>query len=271
MAKKPEILVLSPPAPAEVEKLLRLYRLWDAAHAKGAWARDLARRLGVGQDGSVDRFYVAPHGEKIAAALDVSRSEKRPGFGIVHRVFTHPKMRRVGMAAELIEKAKSDFRASGGRILLVVAPGGGRARAFYESRGFREVVRARDGEAMLGWAARGRHVREAVLRLLKHKPASWRPADAGDWAGLVAWAALPGGRPDVEPAGLLDAEWGGVFEQLAIQTTLGNEPGGGEDGRGDRTLLLEVGESKRGFVVAARASGAVPKWLGEVAGEAGST
>lgn len=96
--EKPEILVLAPPAPGEVKRLLGLYRLWDKAHAEGPWARDLALRLGVRQDGAHDRFYLAPHGAKIAAALDVSRSERPSGvqsgsgFGVVHRVFTHPKM-----------------------------------------------------------------------------------------------------------------------------------------------------------------------------------
>jgi ribosomal protein S18 acetylase RimI-like enzyme len=288
--EKPDILVLAPPAPAEVKRLLGLYKLWDKAHAAGPWARDLALRLGVRQDGAHDRFYLAPHGAKIAAALDVSRSERPPGvrsaagspkrgragrklpgtqsgsgFGVVHRVFTHPKMRRHGYAAELISRAKADFRAAGGRILLVVAPGSGRARAFYESQGFREIVRARDGEAMLGWAARGRHVREAALRMLKPKASTWRPADAGDWAGLIAYSALPGGRPDVRPETFLDAEWGEVFERLAIQRALPDEP---EDGEAKQKLVLEVGESRRGFVVAARASGAVPKWLKTVAGSA---
>ncbi len=263
--EKPDILVLAPPAPAEVKRLLGLYKLWDKAHAEGPWARDLALRLGVEQDGAHDRFYLAPQGAKIAAALDVSRSKMTTGFGAVHRVFTHPKMRRRGLAAELIARAKADFRAAGGRILLVVAPGSGRARAFYESQGFREIVRARDGEAILGWAARGRHVREAALRMLKPKASTWRPADAGDWAGLIAYSALPGGTPDVRPETFLDAEWGKVFERLAIQRALPDEP---DVGQAKEKLVLEVGESRRGFVVAVRASGAVPKWLKTVAGSA---
>lgn len=257
---KHEILVLAPPAPAEVKRLLGLYKLWDRPHAEGTWARDLALRLGSGLEGAHDRFYMLPHGRKIASALDVSRSERSPGFGIAHRVFTHPKMRRRGLASSLMARAKEDFRASGGRILLVVAPAGGAAGAFYAAQGFREVVRARDGEAMLGWAARGRHVREAVLRLLRQKLGSWRGADAGDWAGLVAHSSLPGGRPDAELDSFLDAEWGEVFERLAIQGTLPDEPEGEEAGK---KLVLEVGESRRGFIVAARATGAVPKWLRE--------
>ncbi len=250
---QPEILTLTPPAPEWVERLQGLYKLWDAAHARGAWARDLERRLTASPDASKshDRFYVAPYGKQAAAALDVSRSPAFPGLGIVHRVFSHPTMRRKGLGRRLVDAAKRDFRASGGRLLILVAPSTGAAGAFYRGQGFGEAVRARDGETLFGWAARGRHVREALLRFLKHEPVRWRKAVPGDWAALVAWSALPGGRPGTQPAALLDAEWLETFERLRE--------------KGEKPFSLEVGVSRHGYVVAARASGEVPAWLATLA------
>ncbi|MHC4247607.1 MAG: GNAT family N-acetyltransferase [Planctomycetota bacterium] len=258
-ANTPEVLTVVPPGPEWAKRLLGLYRLWDRANATGAWAADLVRRLaapeGVSRpEGSHDRFYVSPHGEQAAAALDVSRSESWPGLGIVHRVFTHPTMRRKGLARALMSAAKRDFKGSRGRLLTVVGPSTGVARGFYLSQGFSEIVRAADGEALYGWAARGRHVREALLRFLKQEPVAWRPATPADWAALVAWSALPGGRPGHVPATLLDIEWIEAFDLLAL-------PEGGFE--------LEVAESRHGYVVDARASGEVPEWLAKVVAKGG--
>ena len=258
----PEVVTVVPPAPEWTERLLGLYKLWDQANATGAWAADLERRL-AGSSGSSgsskksashDRFYVSPHGSQAAAALDVSRSESWPGLGIVHRVFTHPTVRKKGLAQALVSAAKRDFRGSGGRLLIVVGPSTGAAKAFYSSQGFGEIVRAADGEALYGWAARGRHVREALLRFLKQEPIRWRAATPADWAALVAWSSLPGGRPGHAPSTLLDIEWVETFERHASP----------ED-----KFALEVAESRHGYVVDARASGEVPEWLAKVATPAG--
>ena len=253
-ANTPEVVTVSPPAPEWAKRLLGLYRLWDRANASGAWAADLVRRLagppGVSRPaGSHDRFYVSPHGPQAAAALDVSRSESWPGLGIVHRVFTHPTMRRKGLARTLISAAKRDFKSSRGRLLTVAAPSTGVAKDFYVSQGFSEIVRAADGETLYGWAARGRHVREALLKFLKQDPLKWRPATPADWAALVAWSSLPGGRPGHVPPTLLDIEWIEAFELLATP---------------EANLALEIAESRHGYVVDARASGDVPEWLAKV-------
>jgi len=251
----PEVVTVVPPSPDWAKRLLGLYRLWDTANASGAWAADLVARLAgpPGErrpTGSHDRFYISPHGPQIAAALDVSRSESWPGLGIVHRVFTHPTMRRNGLSRALVSEAKRDFKNSRGRLLIVVGPSTGVAKKFYASQGFSEIVRAADGEALYGWAARGRHVREALLRFLKQEPVKWRPATPADWAALVAWSALPGGRPGHAPSTLLDIEWIEAFERLASEKD---------------KLALEVAESRHGYVVSARASGDVPAWLARVA------
>jgi hypothetical protein len=268
----PEVVTVVPPAPEWAERLQGLYGLWDRANAVGAWAEDLARRLAPppksrkskksgkpkksaksrkpGAAVSHDRFYVSPHGRQAAAALDVSRSESWPGLGIVHRVFTHPTMRRKGLARTLMAAAKRDFRSSRGRLLTVVGPSAGAARDFYVSQGFSEIVRAADGEALYGWAARGRHVREALLRFLKQSSLRWRPATPADWAALVAWSSLPGGRPGHVPQALLDIEWIEAFELLASPKA---------------KFTLEVAESRHGYVVDARASGEAPAWLAKIA------
>jgi GNAT superfamily N-acetyltransferase len=251
----PEVVIIVPPSADGAKRLLGLYRLWDSANASGAWAADLVARLAGPEGtwrptGSHDRFYVSPHGRQAAAALDVSRSASWPGLGIVHRVFTHPSMRRKGLAQALLSAAKADFKNSRGRLLSVAAPSTGAARDFYVSQGFSEIVRAADGETLFGWAARGRHVREALLRFLKAGHVKWRPATPADWAALVAWSSLPGGRPGHVPATLLDIEWIEAFERLATP---------------DGKLALEVAESRHGYVVDARASGDVPEWLAKVA------
>ncbi|MHC4199501.1 MAG: GNAT family N-acetyltransferase, partial [Planctomycetota bacterium] len=255
-----DILTLSPPAPEWTEPLHGLYKLWDAAHAGGVWARDLEWRLGSPGEASLshDRFYVAPHGKQAAAALDVSRSPDFLGLGIAHRVFAHPTMRRKGLAGRLVEAAKQDFRRSRGRLLILVAPSTGPASDFYRGHSFGEAVRAKDGETLFGWAARGRHVREALLRFLKHEPVSWREATPGDWAALVAYSALPGGRPDSQPATLRDHEWAEVFEALRPEK---------------KPFTLEVGESRHGYVVSVRVSAGEkpltaakpPEWLVKLA------
>jgi len=255
-SSEPEILTLSPPAPEWIEPLHGLYKLWDAAHAGGVWARDLEWRLGSSEEASRshDRFYVAPHGKQAAAALDVSRSPDFLGLGIAHRVFAHPTMRRKGLAGRLVEAAKHDFRRSRGRLLILVAPSTGPASDFYRGHGFGEAVRAKDGETLFGWAARGRHVREALLRFLKHEPVRWREATPGDWAALVAYSALSGGRPDAQPATLRDHEWAEVFEALRPEK---------------KPFTLEVGESRHGYVVSLRLSAGEesltaakpPEWL----------
>ena len=279
--------VVVPPAPEWAARLLGLYKLWDEAHARGRWARDLERRLSTPAERSHarDRFYVFPHGIQVAAALDVSRSADFAGLGIVHRVFTHPTMRRRGLARGLIEAANADFKAFGGRLLVVVAPGTGAAREFYASAGFAEVVRAADGEALLGWAARGRHVREAALRFLRHEPVRWRRPTPGDWAALVAWSVLPGGNPGASPATIPDGEWIDVFEHLdharsGVERAARVEPparacfrahadrrsgGMGTVDAGGDAWSMEVGESRHGYVVAARATDGAPEWLGELA------
>ncbi len=258
----PEVVTVAPPAPEWTERLHGLYGLWDRANAVGAWAADLERRLAApprskksGSSGSHDRFYVSPHGRQAAAALDVSRSESWPGLGIVHRVFTHPTMRRKGLARALVASAKRDFRGSRGRLLTVVGPSTGVAKDFYVGQGFSEIVRAADGEALYGWAARGRHVREALLRFLKQSPLRWRAATPADWAALVAWSSLPGGRPGYVPSTLLDIEWIEVFELLASP---------------EAKFALEVAESRHGYVVDARASGEAPEWLAKIAPPCGA-
>jgi ribosomal protein S18 acetylase RimI-like enzyme len=254
-----ELATIIPPSAEWRPRLLELYRLWDSDHARGPWARDLERRLtGPLPEGALDRFYWARHGEQAAAALDVTRSKGFPGLGLVHRVFTHPVMRRRGIGRDLVEFAKADFRASGGRLLLVVSPEGGTARAFYERAGFREVVRARDGESLMGWAARGRHVREALLRFLRHEPVRWRDAQPGDWAALVAWSSMPGGRPDAAPATVLDGEWIDALGHAGADDEEGERPGAG--------FRLRVGESRHGYVVAVRAEGEPPQCLRPVIG-----
>ncbi len=247
-----DVVTLAPPAPEWTARLQGLYKLWDAAHAEGVWARDLAWRLSVEPATSKahDRFYAIPYGQQVAAALEVSRSEGFTGLGLVHRVFTHPTMRRKGLARKLIDAAKRDFRASGGRMLVLIAPGAGPVRAFYDRVGFREVVRAADGEALLGWAARGRHVREALLRFEKHAVVRRRPVEAGDWAALAVWSSLPGGLAGERPATLADSEWIEVFEALRAE-----EP----------PFSLEVGISRHGHVVDARATGEAPEWLARLA------
>jgi len=243
----PRVLVLSPPAPEWLGPIRALYSLWDHSHARGEWAADLERRLlGRAGAGSLDRFYLVTHGEQVAAALDVSRSADFGGLAIVHRVFTHPAARRKGLARSLLEAAKRDFLDACGRLLIVAAPGTGPAREFYSAQGFSEIVRAADGTSLLGWAARGRQVREALLRFLRQEPVSFRAARSGDWAALVAWSSLPGGRPDYSPPTILDSEWIGVLGGAGI----------------------EVGESRHGYIVAARpcAQGGTaaprrPEWL----------
>jgi hypothetical protein len=116
----------------------------------------------------------------------------------------------------------------------------------YASLGFSEVTRAADGEILFGWAARGRHVREAALRFLKHAPVSWRPATAGDWASLLLYSSLPGGRPDRAPQTLRDEDWIDVMHALTAAKP---------------KATLELGESRHGYVVAVRGTGELPEWL----------
>lgn len=257
MPEASEIIAVAPPAPEWVERLLALYGLWDGAHASGPWARDLGLRLTLPPETtrSLDRFYVSPYGNEVAAALDVTRSSRFAGLAAVHRVFTHPAMRRKGLARGLVERAKSDFRAAGGRLLILVAPEKGPARSLYAEAGFQEVARASDGEALLAWPARGRQGREAALRFVRHPPVRWRPADMGDWASLVLATSLVGLR---EPRTVLDVEWIPVLAPLEGD----EEHGAPSRPRGEWTL--SVGESRHGYVVAARTRGPAPGWLRSV-------
>jgi GNAT superfamily N-acetyltransferase len=244
-AERP-LTVVEPPAPAWAERLFGLYRLWDREHATGAWRDDLSRRISTAQSGAIDRFYLVPYNDQVAAALDVTRSASLAGPGLVHRVFAHPTQRRKGLSRCLFDAVRAEFRGSGGRLLLLVAPEAGVARRFYGELGFHEIVRGADGEILFGWAARGRHVREAALRFMRHEPVRWREANAGDWAGLVLFSCIPHGDPGRIPATLRDVEWIEVFERLASP-----KPGFG----------LEVGESRHGYVVAVKTEGAAPAWL----------
>jgi GNAT superfamily N-acetyltransferase len=240
------VQVAEPPAPELVDRLGGLYKLWDRDHARGDWFRDLSDRLSVRCPESIDRFYHVPYESQIAAALDVSRSATFNGLGVIHRVFAHPTQRRLGLSRKLIDAARSDFKDSRGRLLILAAPEAGAARRFYSDLGFSEIVRARDGEILYGWAARGRHVREAALRFLKHDPVTWRPAHKGDWPGLLLWSSLPGGQPGAVPDTLLDVEWIGAFDSLGGETP---------------AFGLDVGESRHGYIVAIRTTGSPPAFL----------
>lgn len=241
MGKAEEALRIDPPAPEWEERLLALYRLWDRPHGSGLWARDLKARL-AGLAGTRDRFYAVPHGPQAAAALDVTVSPHLPALGIVHRVFTHPAARKKGLSLALLESAKTDFKALGGRMLLVNAPAEGAARGLYARAGFLEFASERD-DVLLGWPARGRRTKASLMRLLTKKPVTWREAIPGDWAGLVAWSILGSG------GGILDGEWIELFE---LQR--------------EKKLSLRVGESGHGYIVRLQAAGELPARLSGLLG-----
>ncbi|MCC6729856.1 MAG: GNAT family N-acetyltransferase [Chthonomonadales bacterium] len=161
-------------------------------HKGGEWQHHIASALAGGADSLETRFYVGALGEELVANVMTVESL---GVGILGHVFTRPEHRRKGICQTLLGAALADFRARGGRSLLLGTGFESPPYWIYHGFGFRSV-RGGFMRYTVG------HPGEFAARWFAPRPASVVEARWEHWPMVAQVASFPGA------AFLRSAAWG---------------------------------------------------------------
>lgn len=125
-----QVLRVEPPAPRLAQSIHGLL-----AHKPRPYDRHLELAL-RGECGALEtRFYLGLlDGEAVCNVMTVERR----GIGILGHVFTKPEHRREGIASAVMERQMADFKARGGKVLLLGTGYQSGAYRMYASFGFRD-------------------------------------------------------------------------------------------------------------------------------------
>ena len=164
-------------------------------HKGSPWVDDIVAVVDGRHGESLGETFVLAEQEGVpVASVWTSMRPDKPQHGCLGHVYTHPSMRRQGLATELMRVAVDDFARRGG-VWLLLGTGSPDAERLYERFGFRSIwgdttsgggcVMMRDEHCLSGRAI-------VPARVV---PKGVRPAARSDLAELIAMSL----RPPVEP------------------------------------------------------------------------
>jgi len=123
-----EIAIITPVDATWTERLRRLL-----GHKGWEWVWQIGLSLDGKTDDLENRFYVARRGDDLLS--NVCTFEK-DGVGLLAHVWTPPEERRKGLASAILAKVLEDFRARGGRLMLLGTVYGAPPYHIYRKLGF---------------------------------------------------------------------------------------------------------------------------------------
>jgi GNAT superfamily N-acetyltransferase len=108
---------LRAPLGAGAEALSQFWSGWGADSASELYRHDVMKRLTAREDIG-DRWYVATTLEGIVCGLELSRSNRIPHLGSLHRIYTSPNRREQGLARHVVDVALDRFSTDGGYAVI---------------------------------------------------------------------------------------------------------------------------------------------------------